>query len=124
MALSPFVASFHLPGRQYQRRFGLRPQLWPVSPYQLHDWNAPFANPDSQQHEPNRMGSYQMTHYNQNKNGRQRSIQSARTDERVVWHAYCLRDPDNSRRDVETRYCEETKWPSKEANTLVSRQTI
>ena len=67
MASSPFVVSFHLPGRQYQRRFGLRPQLWPVSPYQLHDWTAPFANPDSQQHEPSRMGSYQMTHYNQTK---------------------------------------------------------
>jgi len=48
MASSPFVASFRLPGRQYQKRFGLRPQLWSVSPYQFHDSTAPVANPDSQ----------------------------------------------------------------------------
>lgn len=37
------------------------------------------------------------------------------------WPAYCLRDPDNSRCDVEARCREETKWPSTEASTLVSK---
>jgi hypothetical protein len=82
MASSPFVASFHLPGRQYQRHFGLRPQLWSVSPYQFRASTAPVANPESQQHEPTRMGSCQMMHYHP-KHGRQQSIQSGRTDERV-----------------------------------------
>ena len=65
MASSPFVASFHLPGRLYQRRFGLYPQLWSVSPYQFHDSTAPVANPESQQNETTRMGSCQMMHYQQ-----------------------------------------------------------
>jgi hypothetical protein len=62
MASSPFVASFHLPRRRYQRRF----QLWSVSPYRFHDSTAPVANPDSQHHETTRMDSCQMMHYHQN----------------------------------------------------------
>jgi hypothetical protein len=118
MASSPFVASCHLPVRQYQKRFGLYPQLWSVPPYRFHDSKAPFANPESRQHEPTRTGSCQTMHYHQTRPS------AGRSGRACGWPAYCLRDPDNSRRDVETRCCEEIKWPSTEASTLVSMPTI
>ena len=71
IASSPFLASFHLPGRQYRRCFGLCPQLWSVSQYRFHVSTAPVASPESQKHEATRMGSCQMMHCHKNA-GRQR----------------------------------------------------